>query len=493
VSSSHDAHETLRAVVVIWDGLRPDLVSPERTPTLARLAGQGVTFSRMHATFPSETRVNTASFSCGSWPTAHGIVANEMFHPAVDSAHPFSTGDARHLVALDRATDGRLLMVPSLGEVLREAGGRLVVASAGSSGNAHLLNHRAAQVNDPRSLALVHWSASQPSSLAEEVLARFGPAPPRAVPNTAVCDWLTGVFCEMLLPEIWAGDTPSVAVLWLSEPDVSQHAEGIGSPVALQALRENDDRVARIIATLDSLGCPAVGPDATTALFVGSDHGFATVRSGPSLGHALGSVEFLGDDVVVTRAGVYLRQRSREKRDAIARYLLTQPWVGMVATRDGRPAGTVPLPLLQLDHPRAPDVAISYAWSDDANAFGWPGATVAPEALTAQHGSASPYEMNSALIAVGPGFRHGETSDRPAGIVDIAPTILQLLHIPTPRSWMGRFLVDLLDDVSPLPARAQEWQEHEFATTIDGRSRLQRLFISRTDSGGYLDHADLKV
>lgn len=481
----------LRAVVVIWDGLRPDLVSPERTPTLARLAAQGVTFSRTHATFPSETRVNTASFICGSWPTAHGIVANEMFHPAVDPSGSFSTGEARNLVRLDQATDGRLLHVPSLGEILRTAGGRLVVASAGSSGNAHLLNHRAAQVNDPSSLALVHWSHTQPSSLAEAVAARFGQPPPKAVPNTGVCDWLNDVFCQMLLPEFWASDTRSVAVQWLSEPDVSQHADGIGSPSALRALWENDRRLAQVVATLDDLGCPAVGPNATTALFVGSDHGFATVRSGPSLSKSLADAGLVDDEVVTSRAGVHLRTRSVPKRDAIARYLMAQPWVGMVATRDGRPEGAVPLPLLQLDHPRAPDVAISYAWSDDVNAFGWPGSAVGPEALAGQHGGASPYEMHNTLIAVGPGFKRDAVSERPAGIVDLAPTILELLGVPVPRRWMGRFLIELLDGVSPLAVRGQEWQEHEFATTIDGRRRLQRLFISRTDSGGYLDRAEL--
>ncbi|HVC33843.1 MAG TPA: alkaline phosphatase family protein [Chloroflexota bacterium] len=480
-----------RAIVVIWDGLRPDLVSSERTPTLTKLAEQGVTFSRMHATFPSETRVNTASFATGSWPTAHGIVANEMFHPAVDPRSPFSTGDAAHLMALDRATEGQLLGVPSLGEVLREARARYVVASAGSSGNAYLLNHRATPASDPRSAALVHWdpAMTQPAVLSENVLARFGAAPPRAVPNSGVCDWLTGVFCDMLLPEVWAAGAPGVAVLWLSEPDVSQHAHGIGSPAALQALRENDSRLARLIETLEDLGCPAVGPDATTALFVGSDHGFATVRPAVPLRQVLDEAGLLDDQTVVSRTGVYLRDNSTAKRDAIARHLLAQPGNGMVITRDGKPAGTIPLPLLQLDHPRAPDVAISAAWTDDANAFGWPGTAGSPVSIAADHGGASPYELRSTLVAVGPGFRRGVVADRPSGIVDLAPTILQLLGIAAPRRWMGRSLVDLLDAAAPGPGRGQEWQRHEFAA-IDGSNQPRHLFISRTDSGGYLDRAE---
>lgn len=490
MNSANGTHRTNRVVVVIWDGLRPDLISPERTPTLAKLAGQGVSYARMRATFPSETRVNTASFITGSWPAAHGIVANEMFHPAVDPARPFSTGDAANLVTLDQATDGRLLGVASLGEVLREAGGRLIVGSAGSAGNAYLLNHRAARVNDPRSLALVNWGVTEPASLAEQIKARFGPAPAKATPNTAVCDWLTGVFCEMLLPDLWAAAAPSAAVLWLSDPDISQHNRGLGSPTALQALRENDGRLARLLETLDRLGAPAVGPNATTALFVGSDHGFATTRPAPSLATSLTDAGLLDENTVTTRAAVYLRKQSREQRDRIARHLLAQPWVGMVATRDGRPEGTVPLPLLQLDHPRAPDVAISYAWTADANEHGVPGTVGSPGSLAGDHGGASPYEMHNTLIATGPGFRQGAVSERPAGIVDLAPTILELLRIPVPRRWMGRFLVDLFEGVSP--RGGGEWQTHEFASTIEGRRRLQRVFISRTDSGGYLDRAEVE-
>lgn len=487
---SPPADRIQRAIVVIWDGLRPDLVSAERTPTLAALAAQGASVIRAHAAYPSETRVNTASFICGSWPTAHGIVANEMFHPLVDPDQPFTTGDAANLRRLDQRTDGRLLGVPSLGELLNDAGGSLVVASAGSSGNALLLNHRAASMGDPARLALVHWAFAEPATLAEEIWSRFGPAPAPAIPNTAVCDWLTGIFTRALLPEIWACTTPSIAVLWLSEPDMSQHNRGIGSPEALQALRENDQRLRWLLETLDQLGQPATGPRATSALVVASDHGFASVGGLASLRMSLASAGLLDDEVVVTRSGIYLRHSSRAKRDEIARFLLGQPWVGMVLTRDGQPDGTVPMPLLNVDHSRAPDVAISYAWTDEPNEAGWPGTVQGPVALAGEHGNASPYEMRSTLIVAGPGIGPGLVSDRPAGIVDIAPTLLDLLGLPIPRRWMGRVLRELGPD-GVRAGRFGEAQVHEFGTLVDGRPRLQRLHLSRTDAGSYLERADV--
>ena len=48
-------------VVVVWDGMRPDLISPALTPILARLADDGVRFRDSHAVFPTVTRINSAS------------------------------------------------------------------------------------------------------------------------------------------------------------------------------------------------------------------------------------------------------------------------------------------------------------------------------------------------------------------------------------------------------------------------------------------------
>ena len=42
-------------VVVVWDGMRPDFVSEETTPTLIRLARQGVTFRNHHPVYLSTT------------------------------------------------------------------------------------------------------------------------------------------------------------------------------------------------------------------------------------------------------------------------------------------------------------------------------------------------------------------------------------------------------------------------------------------------------
>src|SRR5438094_8275306 len=48
-------------VVVVWDGMRPDFVSEERTPTLWKLAREGVTCRNDHAGCPRARQVHGAA------------------------------------------------------------------------------------------------------------------------------------------------------------------------------------------------------------------------------------------------------------------------------------------------------------------------------------------------------------------------------------------------------------------------------------------------
>ena len=57
-----------RVVIVVWDGLRPDLVSPEVTPTLAAMAEGGTGIRNSYCAYPSETRVNATSLATGCYP-----------------------------------------------------------------------------------------------------------------------------------------------------------------------------------------------------------------------------------------------------------------------------------------------------------------------------------------------------------------------------------------------------------------------------------------
>ena len=45
-------------VVVVWDGMRPDQVSQQQTPTLWKLGQEGVVFRNSHSVYFSATNVN---------------------------------------------------------------------------------------------------------------------------------------------------------------------------------------------------------------------------------------------------------------------------------------------------------------------------------------------------------------------------------------------------------------------------------------------------
>ena len=95
----------MKAVLIIWDGLRPEFVDPGVTPALCALSDQGTTFSNHTAIFPTETRVNSSSIATGMypdkpvWTTADGKAAFEALH--LTSAAPSATG--KYVIMIDPA------------------------------------------------------------------------------------------------------------------------------------------------------------------------------------------------------------------------------------------------------------------------------------------------------------------------------------------------------------------------------------------------------
>ena len=66
-------------VLMVWDGLRPDLVTERDTPNLVALAREGVRFERHHSSYPTVTMVNAAVLATGADPGTDGVIGNVMF------------------------------------------------------------------------------------------------------------------------------------------------------------------------------------------------------------------------------------------------------------------------------------------------------------------------------------------------------------------------------------------------------------------------------
>ena len=80
-----------------WDGMRPDLISPELTPNLAALAADGITFNANHAVVPTVTRINAATLATGAPSSSHGLPGNVFFAPLVNAADPISVGEGENV------------------------------------------------------------------------------------------------------------------------------------------------------------------------------------------------------------------------------------------------------------------------------------------------------------------------------------------------------------------------------------------------------------
>jgi len=152
----------------------------------------------------------------------------------------------------------------------------------------------------------------------------------------------------------------------------------------------------------------------------------------------------------------YVEHHAPDRVTRLAQFLRQQPWADVVFAAPGqaeRVPGTFSLSLIHAAHPtRAADVVISMAWSDDPNQFGVRGSqTVNMGSGANGHGGLNPWLVHNTLLAIGPDFKRETKISAPAGIPDIAPTILALLGITDAREFAsgtagGRVLRELFKD-----------------------------------------------
>ena len=70
----------------------------------------------------------------GTQPGRHGLVAHTLIVPFATDDHIIDTSNYQHLDALDHASNGQCLFVPTLGDILAERHERVAVAATSSPG-----------------------------------------------------------------------------------------------------------------------------------------------------------------------------------------------------------------------------------------------------------------------------------------------------------------------------------------------------------------------
>src|SRR2546423_8049199 len=126
--------ESRHVVVVVWDGMRPDFVTEGNTPSLWKLARDGVTFRNHHSVYPSATMVNGTALVTGVYPGKNGIIANHVYRPDIDPHHAIDVELPAVVKKGDELSGGKYISVPTIPELIQQAGGRTVIAAAKTVG-----------------------------------------------------------------------------------------------------------------------------------------------------------------------------------------------------------------------------------------------------------------------------------------------------------------------------------------------------------------------
>ena len=286
---------------------------------------------------------------------------------------------------------GRVLLAPTLADILSERDMEYTAIGVGTSGNAYVHNPNA----DTSGGATIHPDFTLPYSLQDRLVSRFGEWPPESQPNTPRFHHAIRILTEHILPE----RQPAVALIWSSEPDKAQHAHGVGAEMSDRAIREADEGFGRIMGWLDENG------RSDTDVMIVSDHGYSTIREAVDVESRVRDAGFPERDVLVAPNGgsVLFYTRGQETASRLAAYLMAQPWCGALLASEaaGEIEGALPMSLAGCDGPRAPELAMSFAWDSETNAAGYDGFAYSGGGARGlgQHGSMSKHEMNNTLLA----------------------------------------------------------------------------------------------
>jgi arylsulfatase A-like enzyme len=476
-------------VVVVWDGMRPDFVTEQNTPTLCKLAREGTSFRNHHAAYPSATMVNGTAMMTGLYPGKSGIIANHVYRPDIDLHHAVDVELSPTVKKGDELSGGKYIAFPTVAELVQGAGARSLIAAAKTVGL--LLDRHPNDVGANNSATLFAGKAL-PNAALDPITEKLGPFPSAHLQQDS---WTT----KALIDVLWKNGVPAFSILWLGEPDLTEHETAPGAPAAIAAIKSSDENLAAVLSALDERKARA-----TTDVFVVSDHGFSTIRRSIDLRKILGEAGFVattefngepkpGDIMLAGNGGsvlFYIIGNDATVTRRLVEFLQQSDFAGVIFTKQPMD-GTFALEQANIHNDRAADVVMSFRWDASKNQFGVPGMIDADWQRAAgkgTHATLSHFDMNNMLIAAGPDFKRDEADDLPSGNVDLAPTILQILGIKPPQKMDGRILSEAMTVV--MPSGQSETKTIEVIKHFRSGTWRQSLQMSRVGSTIYLDEGN---
>ena len=415
-----------RVVMMVIDGLRGDGVRADWMPSLDAVARESRVFTAHRGVFPSATRVSSASIATGCYPARHGLAGNSVAWKEDNGFTRVSVGSADFVMRWQER-HGHTLLVPTLADRL---GDDMLIVSNSSPGAAHM--------QDPNKKArFYHRSGSwRPGG---------APVPAAEHPDVAYDGTgdavVTARFCESLLH----ASPAALSLLWICEPDHTQHAIALGSPDHRAILAGSDRMVAQVADTVQRLR--AGGDD--VLFIICSDHGQETTDEIIDVEAELAAAGFKqtaqSNEMMVASSGmgalIYALNEDAGFAADLTCWLRAQGWCndawsGNALAEVGQQAGNGLI------------AAFSMARREAENPYGVPGiAHVVKDPFSpndapghGQHGGLGPFEGAPLLLMNGRMLTAGQET-RASCLVDIAPSVLA--HLGASASGFdGRSLLD---------------------------------------------------
>ena len=295
-------------VLFVPDGLREAMVDATTAPTMDAIQRAGVRFTNSHSIFPTFTTANASGMATGHYLGDTGDFSNTIYSgypvaPIGLTVTPFLESDPV-LLDMEQHFGSNYLNEETVLAAAFKAG--YSTAAVGKLGPVAIFDP--SDVGGSRSIVIDDATGnvnaagiSQAWPLADSIKRQLTAAlgtdivPGRGAngdpgtfdkPGTSVANLIQqGYFIDaatkVVLPMLKAKNRPFVMVFWSRDPDGSQHNQGdslghlvpgINGPTSLAGIKNADDDLAKIRATLRTLGL-----EATTDIIIAADHGFSTI------------------------------------------------------------------------------------------------------------------------------------------------------------------------------------------------------------------------
>jgi arylsulfatase A-like enzyme len=246
-------------------------------------------------------------------------------------------------------------------------------------------------------------------------------------------------------------------------------------------------------------------------IIVTSDHGMNEDVQSINLKESCKNAGINPDDIIIASSGetllLHVKDHDKIKIKRIVEHLQSKNWVGAIFTEAlseigqeeelvnpyGFIEGTFSLDLIRANHlERKADIIFNFHWSSINNEFGISGSSLKntngkPQKLDegGGHGNISPSCINNTLIAWGTNFKTSVKINNPSGIVDITPTVLNILKINTDVAFDGRILEEaIINGIDP-----QKIIIESKTYTVQTKDQKYRaaVQISKIDKHWYVD------